>query len=317
MPESELHIPNLWAVSTYKSEDTQRTGVWFRRTERESAHTLTLPEPYISTHFHDYIQIWYTASGEYCNSVYGKENHLTVGDLIIIPPFTTHITSGRKGQPITLFCIDVTIGFLKQILPPERQHIFLHPLHSSCCVHFAGEAMHEMTELLEELHLQTEENLARFMVLHRDRMQAFFMRISDAFIAQHGSLLYSGENSRYHAEIARAVEYISLHSSEHISLDDMCKLTALARTTFCEQFKLCTGYTFSRYLVLYRIWRSTYHLMDDEIPIFDLMQECGFSSKSNYIRLFKEIYGMTPRDFRARFKYSLRKSDMQRIDFSQ
>ena len=43
-------------------------------------------------------------------------------------------------------------------------------------------------------------------------------------------------------------------------------------------------------------------IKNTNLHICDIMQECGFRNESNFYRLFKNKYGVTPKSYRVRAK---------------
>ena len=58
------------------------------------------------------------------------------------------------------------------------------------------------------------------------------------------------------------------------------------------------GITFLRYVNEVRISHAGRLLSDTDLSISEIMQESGFTNQTLFNRLFKEIYGMTPRQAR-------------------
>lgn len=58
------------------------------------------------------------------------------------------------------------------------------------------------------------------------------------------------------------------------------------------------GITFLRYLNEVRISHAGRLLMNTDMSISEVMSESGFTNQTIFNRLFKEIYGMTPRQAR-------------------
>ena len=59
------------------------------------------------------------------------------------------------------------------------------------------------------------------------------------------------------------------------------------------------GITFLRYLNEVRISHAGRLLMNTDMSVSEVMNESGFTNQTIFNRLFKEIYGMTPRQART------------------
>ena len=94
------------------------------------------------------------------------------------------------------------------------------------------------------------------------------------------------------------LNYISENYKRPISLDEIAGVAYLQTEYFCRFFKQHMGITFLRYLNEVRISHAGRILMNTDKSISEVMQESGFTNQTIFNRLFKEIYGMTPRQAR-------------------
>ena len=81
--------------------------------------------------------------------------------------------------------------------------------------------------------------------------------------------------------IREIITYVNEHYMEKLSLDTIAAQVGFSREYFCRFFKQHMGITFLRYL--------------NEVRI----SHAGFTNQTIFNRLFKEIYGMTPRQSRG------------------
>lgn len=86
---------------------------------------------------------------------------------------------------------------------------------------------------------------------------------------------------------------------EKLSLDTIAAQVGFSREYFCRFFKQHMGITFLRYLNEVRISHAGRLLLNTDLSISDVMLKSGFTNQTIFNRLFKEIYGMTPRQSRG------------------
>ncbi len=94
------------------------------------------------------------------------------------------------------------------------------------------------------------------------------------------------------------ISYVNEHYTEKLSLEEVANQVGFSREYFCRFFKQHMGITFLRYLNEVRISHAGRILMNTDKSISEVMQESGFTNQTIFNRLFKEIYGMTPRQVR-------------------
>ena len=93
-------------------------------------------------------------------------------------------------------------------------------------------------------------------------------------------------------------DYIRQHCNEEISLDDIAELSGFSKYHFSRLFREYTGTSFYKYLNQKRIEFAEQLLLDPEVNITEAAVRSGFNSISAFIRMFKQIKGCTPTEFR-------------------
>ena len=94
------------------------------------------------------------------------------------------------------------------------------------------------------------------------------------------------------------LQYISAHFQEPITVEQAAAVAGYDRSYFCKQFHKITGMTFHRYLNYYRISVACQLLVDAKLPLSAVAEQSGFSSLKNLSRLFREMLGMPPNQYR-------------------
>lgn len=113
-------------------------------------------------------------------------------------------------------------------------------------------------------------------------------------------------------KLAPALEYISNHYAEDISLQTVSKTVHMSDYYFCRIFKKTIGIGFIEFLKQYRINRAELDLMDSEKSIFEIAFDNGFSSSSYFNRVFKEEKNCSPSEYR---KYLKEASILQKLTY--
>ncbi len=107
-----------------------------------------------------------------------------------------------------------------------------------------------------------------------------------------------GQQKEYLEKFFKICDYIEDHCSEDLNLDDIADMCGFSKFYFSRLFKQFTNVSFYRYVNQKRIAKAAELLTKPEVSITDAALNCGFSSLSSFIRMFKIIKGCTPTDFR-------------------
>lgn len=95
-----------------------------------------------------------------------------------------------------------------------------------------------------------------------------------------------------------ALEYIHTNYQNDISLDDLCKIVNLNRTSLNRRFKEKTGHTAMDYLINHRIKIACEALVHTNLKISELAEACGFKYDTYFIKQFSKKMGMSPSQYR-------------------
>ena len=137
------------------------------------------------------------------------------------------------------------------------------------------------------------------------RGRSYFMEIIIALERMYGLIGYGlnrhkSDNSPIitNPRLRDAVLYIEGHYGESLTLTDISANAGINHTTLTALIKEELGCTAIEYLMKYRITVSKKQLAFTEVPIKDISNLVGFKTVQHFNRIFKEITGTTPADFR-------------------
>ena len=90
---------------------------------------------------------------------------------------------------------------------------------------------------------------------------------------------------------------------EDLTLEDLARENWMSPYYLSHQFKNITGYTLTHYIHLVRIRNCQYLLINSPKKITEIATECGFSSFSQFNRIFRRLCGESPSDYRKRQQF--------------
>ena len=94
------------------------------------------------------------------------------------------------------------------------------------------------------------------------------------------------------------LEYIDQHSAENISIEDLANRCGMCYSNFAKQFKAQFGKTCKEYIEFVRICKADTLLLYTDKTLDYISQETGFTDASHFIRTYKKIRGITPKQRR-------------------
>lgn len=102
--------------------------------------------------------------------------------------------------------------------------------------------------------------------------------------------------------IVRARAYIHEHQAEDFSLGDVARAVHASTFYLCKMFKKATGVNFTDYVSRLRIEKARNLLLNPNLRVSEIAYEVGFQSLTHFNRVFKNVLGQSPTQFRARLR---------------
>jgi transcriptional regulator GlxA family with amidase domain len=109
------------------------------------------------------------------------------------------------------------------------------------------------------------------------------------------------------ALIAKCQEWVAQHYDERSPVAAMATLSGLAERSFKRRFARATGVPPLEYVHTLRLEESKHVLETTEAPIDEVANQVGYEDASFFGRLFRRKVGLTPAQYRKRFR-SLREA---------
>lgn len=110
---------------------------------------------------------------------------------------------------------------------------------------------------------------------------------------------YPNPNQRLQRERLDAILlFLENNYANRITLNQIATSINVSPFRFCHIFRELTGFSFSRYLLQYRIAKAQEMLARDRKSITEVAMNCGFNNISYFNHIFKRTTGFTPGQFR-------------------
>ena len=98
--------------------------------------------------------------------------------------------------------------------------------------------------------------------------------------------------------IQLVTDYIVLHPTETYTVKKLCDIADLSESQFRKLFKEQTGKTPNNFVTELKITTAARLLLISSLPINEISYSVGFDDVNYFIRVFKNIFGQTPKKYR-------------------
>lgn len=227
-------------------------------------------------HFHGNYELIYAISGETDVLLNDVSYRLLPGELILISPYTVHAFTGGEESKIWVgvFSEDYVTAFA------ERYRSFSF-------AKFRCEA-------------QTEEWLRKWLFC--EEKPEHYCLISCLYMVCNECVREAGctvENTD-HGFKRRVITYVSEHTAGDLSMAVLAKEMGYEYHYFSALFHNCFCMDFKKFIHLFRFEAACRLLADPALSITEISARSGFGSMRNFNRVFKQLSGLSPCEYRRR-----------------
>jgi len=99
--------------------------------------------------------------------------------------------------------------------------------------------------------------------------------------------------------ITKAKQFIREHHRENLSLGQVAAVVHTSIFHFCKLFSRTTGTTFTEFVSRTRIERARDLLLNPNLRVSEVAFEVGFQSLTHFNRVFKNLVGESPTEYRG------------------
>lgn len=230
-------------------------------------------------HLHKEIEIVYVLSGSAVAVADNNRYELNVGDLFIAFPNQIHYYNNDKPGNFALMITRSDIFFgLKSILNNN--------IPQNNVLHFSAESI-EGTYIM---------NMLESDIKYRDTVISGYMNLLMPHILDKLTLL--PWNSKENSTLRHILNYCHEHFTDHITLDELADNLHLSKYYISRTLNNKIGISFNDYINTLRINFACDLLSQTDKKISDISEESGFGTIRSFNRVFYEIKGITPQEYR-------------------
>lgn len=98
--------------------------------------------------------------------------------------------------------------------------------------------------------------------------------------------------------IKSMMQFIHEHYGDKVALEDIAASASISTRECTRCFRRCIEASPNEYLNSYRLRMAVRLLMESDLSIMEIAEECGFSSASYFTKTFRDTMGCTPKEYR-------------------
>lgn len=229
--------------------------------------------------FHPHCELIYVKKGFVDVTIDGASARINEGGISFLFPYITHSYENAPDAIVSVMLFDSRLtAYEKLLLNNKPKNPFLQ----------GNDSLARMFSRVIEMNHSKDKEIAKGAVAYLN-----------AIIAELLPFLSLEKSNSVELDISKKIlEYCSEHFCEKISIKRLSDELFISQSYVSKVFsnKLC--YAFREYINALRIDKAKKMLKTTELKIVDIMLECGFENQSSFNRVFMDIVGESPGEYR-------------------
>ena len=257
-----------------------------------------------TTHRHSFVELIYIKDGAGVQEINGVPYEVKRGDFLFVNYEQTHGVFPR-GQ-MTYFEVMFDLEFISRELINKNNAFDILTLsafenfgadldkNAAPIVNFSGDEMYAIEHILKDLVSELSFKNPLYKNVIHGYVETLFSKLMRK-LAYH---LPEGLNDQKQDVLFKIMDYINKNFSEDISLETLAERSFYNPSYFSRIFKERFGMGFKTYIVKLRTDKAAELLKTTNMPIKDILTECGFNDKNAFYRALERWYNTTPSKLR-------------------
>ena len=247
-------------------------------------------------HFHTFYELCIPLCPRATHFLEGKPYELQTFDILGIPPNVLHMTQYPEGEPCKRLIVRFNLPRSAAGLSNEYEQL-LSIFHQEVPIfRFLPEMRSRIYRKLNDIFLLAQKtDPMRNLIIHIkfiEFLTLLFLHQDQNEYANEAALPPTQQ------KIYDIASYIHAHYAEPLSLDLLAQQFYISSCYLSHQFKAITGFTLTEYIQMTKVRNVQSLLINTRIPITDAALSCGFTSFSQFNRVFQRYIGMSPSQYR-------------------
>ncbi len=256
------------------------------------------------SHKHNYLEMIYMCNGQTTHIINAdKRLVLREGDILFLNQNVSHEILPAGKDDIAVNFIILPEFFSKSIAMLENDNVLRDFLLSSVSgksenlsyLLFESKGILPVNNLIENMIWMIINKTPNINTTIQTTMGLLFMNLS-----KYSETLKKDDPAQFDQGLIFSVlQYIDNNYRDG-SLEDIASSLGLPTYQLSRLLKKYTGKNFKDLLKLRKLQQASYLLKDTSLTIDEIMEKIGYNNSSYFYNSFKELYGTSPKKYRAK-----------------
>ena len=262
----------------------------------------------VKPHWHYFTEMVYLVKGKLLAEVEKNKYTLTPGDMIIFHPKQIHSFldfPSEENEELLFYVIKFDEMILSNTTPgsPKLPKLLDNAtnLNTPYNLITAEELQYNPVKLFfENCIWETKHKEFGYDIKVASTISLIITELIRIWLRKGFKFSSKTTFDQFSAKDFSVLEYIDKHSSENINIEKLANKCGMCYSNFAKQFKAQFGKTCKEYIEFVRICKADTLLLYTDKTLDYISQETGFTDSSHFIRTYKKIKGITPKQRRQK-----------------
>lgn len=252
---------------------------------------------HLEFHFHDFNKIIIFMSGKVTYWIEGKAYKLKPWDILLVNSNEIHQPMIDPKQTYERIVIWINPFFLTKHNSSDCNLLTCFQMASKenlNLLRLTPDRLSGLKSTLFQLEDSCKNQDFGSQILKNSLFLQFIIYLNRNYLGYKSDI--ENTDIEYDETIGQILQYISRNLCDDLSIDKLASVCHLSKYYLMRKFKQQTGYTIHSYILKKRLIAAN-TLMKEGKSVTQSCLECGFGDYSNFIRSFKQLYGVSPKKY--------------------
>ena len=250
-------------------------------------------------HWHEEIEIGIVRKGTISYYIDFEHSTFHEGDLILISPHALHSASPEGVAETDSFVVNLDflgchlrdVCAVKYLMPLLNGVYRMKPRVTSEDPEYS-----QLLSYLRKIFAEQEAKNYGYELAIKESLLSFLRCLfqNSCMVRRQKELVQNQTEEK----VKLVLNYINRNHTEQLTIRELADLCGFSESHFMRFFKKHTGVTVIEYINEFRLDMAAELLEMKESAVIEAAFETGFNNVSYFNRLFKQKFGLTPREYR-------------------
>ena len=254
---------------------------------------------------HPYFEVLYLCAGSAICHIQDRFIPMRAGDLVVIGSTLYHRIECRSSTPVTIAALffepdmircdggNDSMEYLTPFLLQDSDFPHTIPAESG--------VPRQVLDMMMRIHAE-RASMPKTRLALKTYLKMILALLVNHYSSYAGTVEVFYRQERALDRIRPLFRFLEQNCGSSIQIKQAARVCGMSESHFMSVFKEVSGLSFLKYLNQYRIERAQVMLTHTEESMKNICQDVGFCDQSYFGAVFRKIVGVTPAEYRRRFR---------------